>query len=254
MNPIILYKNIFDSPIPPTATDTADGYDVLNLLDMRSYTYWQAANAGTKYITIDCSTPKTADCLSIVGHNLKTSEAVISLESSTDNASWTERIAGFTPETDLALLKTFNTATARYWRVKIVTATIAPRIAVIMSGEKIEFPYPPETPYIPYSETVELDSARSKAGHLLGALIHHKPIEIRAQFTVLSRTWIFDKWLSFWDDHGSKLYPFFYAWDKDAYPEHVYFVSCSEKMRYQTPLSIGTYVDNINLEMEGIRL
>lgn len=254
MNPIILYKNILNSTIPPTATDTADGYDILNVADNRAYTFWMAASAGTKYITIDCSDQSGADCLGIAGHNLYTAQATVSVESSANAVDWTERLAGFIPVSNMAFLKVFDFSSARYWRLKIITETIAPTIAVCELGPRLEMPCPPETPYIPYKEMIEADTAKSKIGHLLGAVIRHKPIEILASFTVLNRNWVFGDFKAFWDSHGSNLLPFFYAWDLTAYPEHVYYVALKENYAYQTPLSVGAFVDKIDIEMEGVRL
>jgi len=252
MTPIILYNNIFSNVLPLTATDTTDGYDVLNVIDYKTYTYWQADSAGTKYISIDCSGDVMANCVGIAGHNLKTANATVSMESSADNSNWTTRVSDFIPDTDKAFTKLFDSATARYWRLKIVTATIAAQIAVLMAGERLTFPCPPESPYIPYSESVELDSARSKAGHLLGVVTRYKPIEINARFSVLSRDWVFNQYLTFWENHASRILPFFWAWDVVTYPEHVYFVTITEKMKYSIPLSIGAYADSMEINMEGI--
>ena len=119
--PIILYDNRLTDGTP-AATDTAAGYDILNILDLRTYTQWKAASSGTKYITIDCGSAKSADCLAVIGHNLYTAGATVSVESSSDNATWTQRLAGFTPTSDKAFMKLFVSASARYWRIKIINA------------------------------------------------------------------------------------------------------------------------------------
>ena len=121
--PIILYDSILIGSTL-TATDTETGYSVNNLIDYRSYTWWQADTPGLKYITIDCAVATSADTLGIVGHNFDTAAAVISVESSPDNTTWTERLSEFLVTDSYAIMKTFTTASARYWRVKIQSAVI----------------------------------------------------------------------------------------------------------------------------------
>lgn len=250
--PIILSDSRFlDGTL--TATDTASGYSVLNIKDYRTYTFWKAASAGTKYITVDCGTAKSADCLAVISHNLNTANATVSVESSPDNSAWTERLAGFTPPSDKAFLKTFTSASARYWRLKIVTTSIVPYLAVCMLGVRLTFPYPPDSPYIPYSESVEVGSSRSKKGHILGSVVKYKPIRISARFSNLTRTWVETVFTPFWDNHASNLLPFFYAWSLTAYPNMVFYVSVEEGMAYRTPVSVLPFVDSLELEMEGIK-
>lgn len=252
MNPIILYDSRFLDGIL-TASSEATGYPVANIKDLRTYTFWKPAAAGTVYITIDCGSDKTADSLAIIGHNLKTANATVSVDSSPDNLIWTERLAGFIPSSDKAFLKTFTSAFTRYWRLKFITASVIPYIAVAMLGNKLQFPYPPDTPYIPYSETIETESSKSKAGHLLGTVVRFKPIEVSAKFSHLTRQWVIDSFKPFWDIYGSELKSFFWAWDIDTFPEHVFFLRMIESAKYEMPLSMLNYVDSLSLEMEGVK-
>lgn len=254
MNPIILYDSRFNDGTP-VATDTASGYNVLNIKDLRTYTFWKAASAGTKYITIDCGSAKSADCLAIIGHNLKTANATVSVESSNDNfvANIVERLVPFTPSSDKAFLKLFTSASNRYWRIKIVTASIAPQIAVAMLGSKMLFPFPPDTPYNPYIESIEAETNRSKKGHPLGSIIRFKSLEIYANFSNIERAWVINTFKAFWDDYASDLKWFFYAWDLDVFPDMVFFVSVLDGMKYKMPMSILQYVDSIGLEMQGVK-
>lgn len=254
MNPIILYASRFLDGTP-TATDTASGYNVLNIIDYKTYTLWKAASVGTKYITVDCGSDKSADALGIISHNLYTANATISVESSTDNfaANVTERLAGFIPTSNNAFLKPFTSATDRYWRIKIVTAAVVPYLAIAMLGEKLLFPYAPDVPYIPYSEGIEVESSKSKGGNLLGSIVQYKPIEISARFSTLTRTWVINTFKPFWDNHASDLKPFFYVWDNDIYPQFCFWVKAKDSSKYQMPVTILDYVDSIELEMEGIK-
>ena len=250
--PIILYDNrLTDGTL--VATDTETGYDVLNLIDLRPYTFWKAASHGTKYITVDCGAAKSADCLAIIGHNLYTAGATVSIESSPDNSSWTVRLAGFTPTSDKAVLKTFTSASAQYWRIKIVTAAVAAYMAVALLGVKIQFEYPPETPYTPYAETAAADVERSKNGHILGVSTYNPVLNLQAQFGLVSRTWLDAYYIPFWQNHARLFKPFFFVWDLDTYSADVFFVSIGDDASLETPFSVLTYTDVLSLKMRGVR-
>src|SRR3989304_9543482 len=97
MEPIILADNRFLDGTP-TATDTATGYNVLFIRDYKTFTSWKAASVGTKYLTVDCATAKSADCIAFVGDNFGTGAAQISVEASATGAragGQTERISPF---------------------------------------------------------------------------------------------------------------------------------------------------------------
>lgn len=252
--PIILYDNRFlDGPITATDTDADTIYDVNSIKDWRPYTWWKGAALGTKYITVNCGSAKSADCLAIIGHNLFTSGATISVESSPDNADWTPRLAGFTVTTDKAFLKTFVSASAQYWRIKIVTAAIAVQIAVALLGVKLQFEYPPDAPYVPYTETPVADVERSKDGQILGVSTYDPVLQIIAQFSNITRTWLDAYYIPFWQIHARLLKPFFFVWDLDTYPNDVFFVSIDESMALETPFSVLSLVDAIVLKMRGVR-
>ena len=115
MEPIILEDNRFLCGTP-TATDTAAGYNVLFIRDYKTFTSWKAASAGTRYLTVDCGSAKSADCIAFAGHNFGIGAAQICVESSDNGADWTERIEPFSVTTDKAGLRTLGSATAGAWR------------------------------------------------------------------------------------------------------------------------------------------
>lgn len=252
MNPVLLADSRFLDGTP-SATDTAAGYDVLNIRDLRTYTAWQAASAGTKYVSVDAGEPKPCDALAIVGHNLGTAAASVSVESSPDGSDWTERLAAFTPATDLPFLKVFTQTTARHWRMRIVTAAVAPQIAVALLGGRIEFPFPPESPHTPEQIRIEAESSRSKAGHLLGTTVRFRPLTIRAAWKFVPRSFIDGTIVPFWERYASSLAPFVWAWDIDAYPNLVHFVKLDDGYAFETPVTVGGFYDSFRLDMEGVK-
>lgn len=249
--PVILYDNRLNDGTP-TATDTASGYDVLNLRDYRTYTYWKAANAtGIKYVTVDCGTPKSADALGIVGHNLNTVGATISVESSPDNSVWTERLAGFTPSNDKALLKLFTSASARYWRLKITGMSAAPFMAILVIGSRFTFERYLKSPFDPDAEKVEAKAVRSKGGHVLGVAIAFYERNIQAEWSRLTPSWIKNTFIPAWTGHLSKCLPFFWAWEPTDHSDEVYYVALPPDASLRMPYD--PVRRSLSLDMVGVR-
>jgi hypothetical protein len=259
--PLILYDNrLLDGT--PAATDTESGYNVLNLVDYRTYTQWKAASAGTKYITVDCGSAKSADCLAIVGHNLYTAGAVVSVENSEDNIHWAERLAGFTPASDKAFLKQMTQgvghapvvswdsevefdpevewetievpAAARYWRIKIVTAAIAPYMAVVMLGNGMSFERYAQA-FDPFPEQISAKSERSKTGNLLGNSLKYITSNIEVQWIYLTDNWVKNTFQAAWDAHLSLLKPFFWAWEPTNHASEVHYVKIPDSFSLSKP-------------------
>lgn len=255
MNPVILYDNRFDDGTP-TATDTADGYSPLNIRDGRPYTYHKFAALGTKYITVDCGTAKSADALGIYKHNLGTAAATVSVESSATGA-WAgeqvERLAGFVPANDKGIIKLFTSASARYWRIKIVTASIAAMFAEVKLSVRLLWPYPPDTPFIPQHKSVKAESVDSKTGQPLGAVVYYKPLKVDAKFSMLLRSWVDTNYAPFYDNHASLKKFFFWAWDLDVYPNMVHFLRLSGDATDALPMTYSQFYDAVTLAMEGMQ-
>ncbi len=272
VNPILLYDNRFkDGPI--TATDTAPGYDPASIADERPYKLWMGNSGGTKEIIIDCGTEKPANVLGLKYHNLATVGANISISTSPDGSSWTTRLASVPATSDYATLLTFTETQARYWKLVCENCTDAPFIGHAVLGQALTFPYPPDMPYVPYHQrTVARTSFTDDNANPIEAIIDHKRIEIDAQFSNNSRDFVFGaagtgwgaflyggaNWGSgptfqdFIEKHGSDLRWFFWAWDLENFPRHVFFVKLKDDSEYSTPLSMLRFVDTITLAMEGV--
>ncbi len=249
MNPLILSDNRFADSVP-SANATAVDFDARHLVDGREYTFWKGDAVGTFYLTANCPVAAAADSLALCGHNLGTAGASVSLEGYSAS-TWSEIVAPFIPTDDRPLLKTFNSQSCDDWRLKIVSAAVVPELAVLLVGERLDFPQKPESPYIPYTEDVEETSAASKAGHQLGSLVKFFPISITASFRNIGRSWVLDSYQPFWESHARWRKPFIYAWDLDLFPQHVFWVRHVGK--FATPLSISSRVDSLALDLKGVR-
>jgi len=252
MNPVILYDNRFLDGIP-VATDTAPGYSVLNLVDLKPFTFWKAASQGGKYLSVDCGTDKAADTLGVIGHDLSSVGAAVSVESSDDGQNWVEQLSPYAPSNDKAFLRLFSGAVARHWRLLVDSPVSTPTIACVLLGSRMTFPYTVDAPFAPVKEQVETVGKRSKAGHLLAHHVKYKPYTISAKFSYLDRDWVDSVFLPFWLTYGSELHPFLWAWDLDTYPDDVRFVRFDPGYTYAPQVSVLACYDSINLELEGVR-
>ena len=280
MNPMIFWDNMFAQGTP-TATDTASGYDIVNVADYRPYTYWYGASAGTKYLypNVACS----FDSLFIMGHNLSTAGAIISVEYSLDNAtSWTEALAPFTPDDDTAIFKTFTkirnvgdylvdslgdyitdehgdyiaSATAKYARIKIDNCSVAPYCAIAMVGERMTFPCgllnPGGNTVTPFEIGITADTSLSKTGNILGSVIRYNPVNIEAQFASIDWDWFRSDFWPFWRDHGRLLYPFVYAPDAATFTDDYFWVTIDPDDVYSLPLLTKALTYKFTLKMLGV--
>ncbi len=92
-----------------TASSTAQGFDVKNIYNMLERDMWKAANAASPiYITYDAGAGNTvsADYFAILGHNLATVGASVTLQRSSDGfISDIKDVVSFNPASDKVILE-----------------------------------------------------------------------------------------------------------------------------------------------------
>ena len=169
--------------------------------------------SGTKYLIIDAGSAKSADALFIIGHNFNTASATVSLEHSATGA-WAgeeaEDVAGFTPSNDKAFLKTFSSVSARYWRVKMVTAATAAECAVVLLGTVFTYEKYPRGNFDPQPEKRYTKTRISGTGNVLGVTNKYYEMLITASFRSLTPSWVTNTFKSEWEslrseEHTSEL-------------------------------------------------
>jgi len=252
-NPAILRSNNFAHGTL-TATGTDAGYSVNNLIDYRTTTHWQAAAHGTNYITVESGDVLSADMLGIVKHNLYTASATITIEY-WDNvlSSWVAIGTPFSPTSDECIIKQFTSKTSLKWRIKINTASVKAKIAVMMIGSKIEMPYPPEAPSAPYREIYRLLNTESKNNNFLGAIRRHPRYSINHSYKMITKTFYDTYLLPFWDTHAKLGYPFFYGMDADNIPEGNFFCRFIDDYEWNPNRSNSSYINELVFDMIGER-
>ncbi len=255
-NPAILYDNRLDNGTPVSSVAVDAGYDVLNLRDWRDYTFWQATGAGPFYITVNCASAKTANTLVIYKHNLGTVGATISVECSSDNfvTDTTVALTGFVPSNDKIIYKQFTSQNKQYWRLKItVPASSSPRMAILDIGTRLDFPYGVITPYDPIPQRIQGESNFSQSGNLLGSIVNYCEINPKPSWQYLDTSWVKNTFMSFWDNHASKLTPFFWAWEPGDHADEVFLVTVKADAGMASPYESGQLIRDISLDLIGTK-
>lgn len=250
--PVILYDNRLDDGVP-TASSTAAGYSELNLTDWRTYTYWMPSGAAPQYVTVDCGVAKSADSLGIIGHDLYTRNAQISIEASNDNfaSDITTVLAPFTPASDKVIFKTFAAVSKRYWRLKLGSFTAAPFIAILDIGSRMTFEKLLAGGYDPQGEEIRSSSERSTQGQLLGSVISHIRRRFAPGWGRLSNAFINQTFLPAWDAHISKMKPFFWVWNFGDDPDNAVLVTIPADFKLNIPY--GSIYRSLSLELVGVK-
>jgi len=255
MLPIILYENIFrDGTLTASGTSTDDDYDVDYLVDYHSYTKWKADGITDPWVAIELGTAASPDCLGIYNHNFNEVGGTIKLQhDSDDNDVWTD-IETITPNGTYPIIITFDPVDggSTKYRIFFDTPTLAPEMAVIFLGTKIEFPYPPESPVTSLEEGVRGSTEISEGGHTLGSLIDFFPNDINHNFKNITRTWFDTYFRPFWFNHARYRIHFFYAVDLDNRPNDINYFRISDNMTFKETLTILSLTDELLLSFTGI--
>lgn len=235
-----------------TATSTASGYSVNSIYNMLETTLWKSAvTTNPQYITLDLGVGNTAaaDYLAIIGHNLFTIGASITLQYSTDNfsADINDAFTGFAPASDAALVKEFTAPAAkRYWRLKISgTLSAAPYITVCIWGMKTELDYASAS-FDPQEQEDQLTVNKSYGGYVAGIHVAHTKRSMRLNFEDCDDT-LYGKLNDWYENHG--LQNFFVAW-KTANSLSDVFLMRREGVRHWPLVNGGAYRD-IVLSLTG---
>lgn len=256
--PKFLYDNIMNTSTATLSASTSlTGYEVANITDWRTHTYWIGSSASTHTITIDMGTLSNADAIGICGHNLYSLGATVIVSKSTDGTSWVPLLT-YAATADDVIFSTFAHSTASQYRLTInkpATQTEAPRIAVCAIGTALEFPHPPSAGASPINQTAVIKSNRSQTGILLGNVVKYHPVSLRMDFGFIGTTFYRTTsgaaagYRSFWEDHGRYMLPFFVAFSGDTYPEAKYLMRLADGYDFTMPLYFDNLVQSLSVSL-----
>lgn len=220
--PLVLYENRLRDATP-VASSTAAGYDVLNLRDLRDYTFWKPT-ALPATVTVDCGSNKTADYLAVYNHDLATRGCTIEVHHSTDNFAANDvTVDTHAPSDDQPFVRLFASVSRRYWRIRIVNGT-APTLAIALFGNRLEIPSAIREGFDPIGRELVTQINRSNLGRALGNVLSWRRWRANLTFELVTWTWARDSWkpaAEAWLESE----PWLFAWHPDSYPKELRHVT-----------------------------
>jgi len=248
-----------DASYPASGSAVVLGNNIVSTPGGSTYN-WESIEGGFNYndaagYTYKISEADAVDALGIEGHNLGTAGAAVSVESSDDESTWTERLAAFNPSDDTAILKTMTSFRAASKRLKIVTASVAPYIACALLGDRLDFnrgAYIGDGAIVPWQFGIVAAAQRSKTGNLLGNTIRYKPVDISMTIPTDDYDWYDTYFWPFWRDHGSELKPFFFAPDLTTFTDKIFWLQLTEDSVLAPPMLMKDRVDQYTFIMRGV--
>ncbi|MDH4101741.1 MAG: hypothetical protein OEV28_14345, partial [Nitrospirota bacterium] len=204
-----------------------------------------------QYITYDAGSgnTKSSDYLAIIGHNLFTIGATITLQYSTDNfaADVNDAFTGFAPTSDAVILKEFTSPGAkRYWRLKISGSLgAAPYMTLCIWGDKTELDYATAA-FDPYEQSTKAAISMTQAGYVAGVHTQYTERSMVLKFDDADST-LYSKIKAWWDASGIK--NFFVAWDTSNNPSDVWLMRPDPK--FSNPLKNGGLYRDITINLKG---
>lgn len=249
--PKILYESRFNDATPAAST-TAAGFNVANLTDYRSYTWWKPT-AIPATVTVDCGSAQSADYCAIWGHDLASTGCSVQVRGSTDNFSASDVLVAEsdTPAvtSDKPLLITFTSASYRYWRLTFASGTV-PTIAIALLGELLDIPAGVRSGLDPIGRKVVEQFNQSVEGHALGKVLEYEAWKQTVTFELLSWAWIRSTWQAAWAAH-IRSEPFLFAWDPTNHPLEIFH--CVTRDGFSTPHRSGSLAD-LSFELNALAL
>lgn len=251
MSEVILWDNKIDGATI-TVTSEVAGFEKENAYDGFTYDFWKPIfNTGTDYYNIDLGSAQSMSAWAIAAHDLGTNSASIELQyEAADADAWTTPItvgSALSPDSTEAALKTFAAISKRYWRFKIVSASVASQIGVLMLGPYITSGRGPRVGHSPVSLST-LYKSRTNVSFdalMIGQSAIKAPIEVQVQWEDMTRAWVDANWLPFLR-YAEQNKGFMYAADPDSHTDEVSYLSSSSPKTAST----GDYSDSLYLTVK----
>lgn len=243
------------STLAATSTEATGDHDVDYIFNWLETNNWLAEDSGLadpQFLTYDAGVGNTkeADYICILGHNLNTAGATITLQYSTDNFAGdiNDAFTGEAPTADTVYLKEFTSpGDFRYWRLKIAGhGATAPFLTLSPWGLTTELDYA-TTAFDPYEEDRKANINISHGGFITG--IHTKYTERRFTLQFANSTLDFynNKIRPWREDHG--LQNFFVAWETGNNPLDAFLMRSTP--RFRNPYTATGSHRDISIQLMG---
>ena len=245
--PKILHDNRLDDATPAASSTAAGDYNVLNLRDFRSYTWWKPSSLPAT-VTVDCGSAKSVDYWAVYGHDLFTGGCTIELRGSTDNFSASDVLVDtLTPANNNPFARLVNSVSYRYWRLRI-TGTTAPALAIAALGQVLDIPAYLASGFDPIGRVIKGQYNRSELGHPLGRTVKFEEWAESLRFELVTWAWVRATWLPAWRLHVGRD-PFLFVWDPVSHLDEARLVAVKDQ--FKTPHRPGGYCD-LSFDVAGV--
>jgi hypothetical protein len=232
-----------------SASTSATDFPADAPLNELTYEFWRPTALPANW-TLDAGASVGVNYIGIAAHTLGSMGCTVAIQSSPDNSTWTT-IDSVTPTDDSPIMFLFASVTARYFRLSITNGSI-PSVGVVFVGTVLEMLRPCYAGLTPIS--LSRDSVirpnRSEGGQWLGRSVIRSGSSMSASYNNLDNNWVRTTFKDFIDD--AVLYPFFFAWRPDNYPEDVGYVWVSTDIK---PSNTGVRdLMQVSLSMSGLSI
>jgi hypothetical protein len=249
-NPRIGWHNLVTAD-NVTADEEAEDEPVSNIANAATYLRWRGTSTSDQTVTVDLSAAQDVDYFAIAKHNLGSTGATLTFQSSTDGSSWTDVTSPLMFNSDNVVIYEFETVFARFFRLSIVPDTAPPSIAVLYIGETMVLQrriYVGHTP-LPYGRKSTVSNGRSESGEFLGRVLRRQFLESAVDLQNITPAWYRTNMEPFIQAATTR--PFFWCWRPSSYPDECGYAWLSDDVKMSNQRSNG-YVQ-CSFQMQGIR-
>jgi len=230
----------------------AVGYEKERAYDDLTWDYWKPDSAGTSYFYADLGSAKSVDAWGMFSHNLGTNGASVLLQYSSTGAWAGEEVdvgTAVSPTATEPVLKLFTSVSARYWRFKVVSASVASSVGGFMLGARLTLAADVSVGFTPDSMAQQYESTNnlSETTLLLGISTKRKPHANKMSWRVLDPAWNRTYWLPFLR-HAEQGGGFLFLPLPDDFPNEVVYGKAARKI----PTAAYTGVTHMRSELPYI--
>lgn len=211
-----------------SSTAAASGtttYDAANAFDGLTYDYWQAAAGGAQWLKIALPVSAPVDYMCLAAHDLGTKAASVQLQGSLDDATYVNLLpeGTFTPANDRPIVKLFNKAAYRYFKLTVTPASGTAKIGVWMMGAStplqrgVRVGHQPAT----FARKVDFTANRSESGNFVGRSVLRVANDVDIDLSKLTDRWYREHFEPFAIKAETR--PWAFVWDRWRRPDEAFF-------------------------------
>ncbi len=251
------------------AEDTS--FPAANLSDDRLFTVFKPTSAATTVdVKTDAGVGNTVDVdyFALGGHDLSdpaqdgNGAVLLTFASSPDDAVYTT-IFTVTPLDDKVIFRTFTKVTQRFFRLRMTRgSSFIPSLGQLQWGVAVDFGFGVTVGFDPEAERLRARMNQAQTGNLLGSTLQFSERRASVRFRLLTDTFIRGTTVGdfgeFWDNHGSLLKQFFFAWNPGnpgSFEQDAFFAMVDPGVAIRRPLAtqVAAGARDLSFDIVGVK-